>query len=113
MRLIILLAVFSSLAACKTIGPCDFSPSLDGWQPTKTVPVELVQIADHAGPWYINDKGQYLACLKDHGQDLCGGGYMIYVKSGSSYSREDFVVCTAMHVPPNNSFKPKPLRGSA
>ena len=101
MRLIFL-AFLSCLAACRTISPCDFSPSLDGWRPAKSVPAELVQIAGHAGPWYVNDKDQFLACFSSRGKSLCGGNYMIYVKSGNSYDSEDLVICTARHVPPNN-----------
>ena len=112
MRFFFSVVIVSCLAACQSFNWCDFSPSLEGWRPIKSVPDELVQIADHVGPWYINDNGQYLACLSDRGKDLCGGSYMIYVKSGGSYSREDFIVCTARHVPPNNSFKPKPYLGS-
>ena len=77
------------------------------------VPDELARFAGHNGPWYINDKNQYLACLYDRGRDLCGGNYMIYVKAGSGYSREDHIVCTSRHVPPNNSFKPNLLRGNS
>ena len=110
MRLVFLLVTISCLAACHTVSWCDFSPSADGWRPIKSVPDELAQIADHKGPWYINDRGQYLACLSDRGKGLCGGNYMIYVKSGGSYSREDHIVCTTRHVPPNNSFKPNLLR---
>ena len=95
MRSILLLGVVFYLAACRTMSPCDFAPSTRGWKPTNAVPQDLVQIAGRVGSWYINDKEQYLACLSNNGSDVCGGNYLVYGKTGSSYTQQDIVVCTA------------------
>jgi hypothetical protein len=108
-----LLAVLASLGACATTRPCDFAPSQAGWRLVDPVPEQLIEAAGHRGPWYVNDNGEYFACVGRQRRNLCGGNYMIYVPSSAGFTRKDDVVCTAMRVPPNNSFKPTPLRGAA
>jgi hypothetical protein len=94
-RSVIFFVLVLGMAACKTISPCDFAPSSQGWKPINSVPEDLVQIAGRVDSWYINDKRQYLACLNKHGTDLCGGNYLVYGESDAGYVRKDLVVCTS------------------
>src|SRR5688500_7919744 len=113
LRCALLFFILASCAACKTIGPCDFSPSANGWRSIIKAPTELVDAAGQSADWYVNGNGDYLACFNSRGRDSCGSIYDVYVKAGSTYVRTESIVCLTMRVPPNSSFKPKPLRGSA
>jgi hypothetical protein len=95
MRSALLLVVVFNLAACKTIGPCDFSPATQGWKAINTAPEDLVRVAGRVDSWYVNDKQQFLACLNNHGAGLCGGNYLVYAKADVGYVRKDIVVCTS------------------
>ena len=111
MRYFVALVLASSaLISCHTVGPCDLAPVVEDWEPVKAVPAALTKVSGHAGPWYVDPKGQYIACTRQ-GRDLCSGNYAVYAASKDSFVRVDMIVCLASHVRPNNSFKPSPLRG--
>ena len=109
--IILLLTCLISLTSCRTVGPCDFAPSLEGWEPIKVIPAALAKASAHTGLWYINNKRQYFACFNARGHDRCGGIYEVYAESEGKFVRVDHIVCLTTHVRPNNSFKPTPHRG--
>ena len=72
----------------------DLAPSVDGWEPVKVVPTTLTNLSGHAGPWYIDSKGQYVACAR-RGNDLCSGNYTVYAAFKDTFERVDLIVCLA------------------
>ena len=66
------------LKGCSTKHFCDYDLLANQWSPISTPPEVLRSEANEGSVWFTNSAGDYIACYKLKGKNVCSGIYEIH-----------------------------------